>query len=32
MAFLQGFVKQGIKRLLPEVQQVELVGVQKLVG
>ncbi|MEH2457354.1 YcjF family protein [Nostoc sp.] len=32
MAFLQGFVKQGIKRLLPEVQQVELVGVQKVVG
>ncbi|MEH2292313.1 YcjF family protein [Nostoc sp.] len=32
MAFLQGFVKQGIKRLLPEVQQVELVGVEKVVG
>ncbi|MEH2408207.1 YcjF family protein [Nostoc sp.] len=26
MAFLQGFVKQGMKRLLPEVQQVEVVG------
>ncbi|WP_341526222.1 DUF697 domain-containing protein [Nostoc sp. UHCC 0302] len=25
MGFLQGFVKQGVKRLLPEVQQVELV-------
>ncbi|MEH2318176.1 YcjF family protein [Nostoc sp.] len=32
MAFLQGFVKQGIKRLLPEVQQVQLVGVEKVVG
>ncbi|MEH1962527.1 MAG: DUF697 domain-containing protein [Nostoc sp.] len=28
MAFLQGFVKQGMKRLLPEAQQVELVGVE----
>ncbi|AFZ25166.1 uncharacterized protein associated with GTPases [Cylindrospermum stagnale PCC 7417] len=26
MAFLQGFVKQGVKRLLPEAQQVEVVG------
>lgn len=32
IGFLQGFVKQGVKRLLPEVQQVELVGVQKAVG
>ncbi len=32
IGFLQGFVKQGVKRLLPEVQQVELVGVQKVVG
>ncbi|MEH1834543.1 MAG: DUF697 domain-containing protein [Nostoc sp.] len=32
MGFLQGFVKQGMKRLLPEVQQVEVVGVQKAVG
>ncbi|MBN3894221.1 MAG: DUF697 domain-containing protein [Nostoc sp. NOS(2021)] len=32
MAFLQGFVKQGVKRLLPEAQQVELVGIQKAVG
>ncbi|MEH2373414.1 YcjF family protein [Nostoc sp.] len=32
IGFLQGFVKQGVKRLLPEVQQVELVGVQKGVG
>ncbi|MDZ8106643.1 MAG: DUF697 domain-containing protein [Nostoc sp. DedQUE12a] len=29
IAFLQGFVKQGVKRLLPETQQVEVVGVQK---
>ncbi|MEH1926115.1 MAG: DUF697 domain-containing protein [Nostoc sp.] len=28
IGFLQGFVKQGVKRLLPEVQQVELVGVE----
>ena len=26
IGFLQGFVKQGVKRLLPEVQQVEVVG------
>ncbi|MEH2453364.1 YcjF family protein [Nostoc sp.] len=32
IGFLQGFVKQGMKRLLPEVQQVEVVGVQKAVG
>lgn len=32
IGFLQGFVKQGVKCLLPEVQQVELVGVQKVVG
>ncbi|MEH2371306.1 YcjF family protein [Nostoc sp.] len=32
IGFLQGFVKQGVKRLLPEVQQIEVVGVQKLMG
>ncbi|MBD2677882.1 MULTISPECIES: YcjF family protein [Nostoc] len=32
IGFLQGFVKQGVKRLLPEVQQVEVVGVQKAMG
>ncbi|MDF5709526.1 MAG: DUF697 domain-containing protein [Nostoc sp. S4] len=32
IGFLQGFVKQGVKRLLPEVQQVEVVGIQKVVG
>ncbi|MDZ8185161.1 MAG: DUF697 domain-containing protein [Nostoc sp. ChiSLP02] len=32
IAFLQGFVKQGMKRLLPEAQQIELGGVQKAVG
>ena len=32
IGFLQGFVKQGMKRLLPEAQQVELVGVEKFVG
>ncbi|QLE42192.1 DUF697 domain-containing protein [Nostoc sp. C052] len=32
IGFLQGFVKQGVKRLLPEVQQVEVVGVQKAIG
>ncbi|MEH2058717.1 MAG: DUF697 domain-containing protein [Nostoc sp.] len=32
IGFLQGFVKQGMKRLLPEVQQVEVVGVEKFVG
>ncbi|MBE8989860.1 YcjF family protein [Nostoc sp. LEGE 12450] len=32
IGFLQGFVKQSVKRLLPEVQQVEVVGIQKAVG
>ncbi|BDI17797.1 hypothetical protein ANSO36C_35990 [Nostoc cf. commune SO-36] len=32
IGFLQGFVKQGMKRLLPEAQQVEVVGVQKAMG
>ncbi|MBN3887884.1 MAG: DUF697 domain-containing protein [Nostoc sp. JL31] len=32
IGFLQGFVKQGMKRLLPEVQQVEAVSVQKAMG
>ncbi|MEH2330841.1 YcjF family protein [Nostoc sp.] len=32
IGFLQGFVKQGVKRLLPEVQQVEVVGAEKFVG
>ncbi|MEH1923430.1 YcjF family protein [Nostoc sp.] len=32
IGFLQGFVKQGVKRLLPETQQVEVVGVQKAAG
>ncbi|WP_375472345.1 YcjF family protein [uncultured Nostoc sp.] len=32
IGFLQGFVKQGVKRLLPEVQPVEVVGVQKAMG
>ncbi|MFS0515339.1 YcjF family protein [Nostoc sp. UIC 10607] len=32
IGFLQGFVKQGMKRLLPEVQQVEVVGVEKFMG
>ncbi|MBD2524433.1 YcjF family protein [Nostoc sp. FACHB-133] len=32
IGFLQGFVKQSVKRLLPEVQQVEVVGIQKVVG
>ncbi|MHC5938457.1 YcjF family protein [Nostoc sp.] len=32
IGFLQGFVKQSMKRLLPEVQQVELLAVQKVVG
>jgi uncharacterized protein len=31
ISFLQGFVKQGMKRLLPEAQQVEVVGIQKAV-
>lgn len=32
IGFLQGFVKQGMKRLLPEVQQVEVVSTQKAMG
>ncbi|MEH2416885.1 YcjF family protein [Nostoc sp.] len=32
IGFLQGFVKQGMKRLLPEAQQIEVVGVEKFVG
>ncbi|MEH2403730.1 YcjF family protein [Nostoc sp.] len=32
IGFLQGFVKQGMKRLLPEVQPIEVVSVQKAVG
>ncbi|MFN6530871.1 YcjF family protein [Nostoc sp. ChiSLP03a] len=32
IGFLQGFVKQGMKRLLPEVQPVEVVNVQKTMG
>ncbi|MBW4562632.1 MAG: DUF697 domain-containing protein [Mojavia pulchra JT2-VF2] len=32
MAFLQGFVKQGVKQLLPEAQQGELIAVEKAVG
>ncbi|AVH63148.1 YcjF family protein [Nostoc sp. 'Peltigera membranacea cyanobiont' N6] len=32
IGFLQAFVKQGVKRLLPEVQQGEVVGIQKAVG
>ncbi|MEH2040376.1 YcjF family protein [Nostoc sp.] len=32
IGFLQGFVKQGMKRLLPEVQQVDVVSVQKAMG
>ncbi|MEH2393406.1 MAG: DUF697 domain-containing protein [Nostoc sp.] len=32
IGFLQGFVKQGMKRLLPEVQPIEVVGIQKAVG
>ncbi|MEH2028010.1 YcjF family protein [Nostoc sp.] len=32
IGFLQGFVKQGVKRLLPEVQPVEVVSVQKAMG
>ena len=32
IGFLQGFVKQGVKRLLPEAQQVEVVSLQKAVG
>ncbi|OYD95557.1 hypothetical protein CDG76_11455 [Nostoc sp. 'Peltigera membranacea cyanobiont' 210A] len=32
IGFLQGFVKQGMKRLLPEVQPIEVVSVQKAIG
>ncbi|MBG1258655.1 YcjF family protein [Nostoc commune] len=32
IGYLQGFVKQGMKRLLPEVQPIEVVGVEKFVG
>jgi GTPase SAR1 family protein len=32
MAFLQGFVKRGVQRLLPEAQQGELIGAEKAVG
>ncbi|WP_026734353.1 YcjF family protein [Fischerella sp. PCC 9605] len=32
VSFLQGFVKQGVKRLLPEVSEGELVGAQKALG
>ncbi|MGF2036258.1 MAG: YcjF family protein [Nostoc sp. CmiVER01] len=32
IGFLQGFVKQSMKHLLPEAQQVEVVGIQKGVG
>jgi hypothetical protein len=32
VTFLQGFVNQGVKRLLPEVSEGELVGAQKAVG
>ncbi|MBG1268819.1 YcjF family protein [Nostoc sp. WHI] len=32
IGFLQGFVKQGVKLLMPEVQQVELVGIPKAVS
>ena len=32
VVFLQGFVKQGVKRLLPEVAEGELVGAEKAVG
>lgn len=32
IGFLQGFVKQGMKRLLPEVQPIEVVSVQKAMG
>ncbi|WP_392533145.1 YcjF family protein [Nostoc sp. C117] len=32
IGFLQGFVKQGVKRLLPDVQQLEVVGVENAVG
>lgn len=32
IGFLQGFVKQGVKRLLPESPEAELMGVQKAMG
>ncbi|WP_445628835.1 YcjF family protein [Nostoc sp. DSM 114167] len=32
IGFLQGFVKQGVKRLLPEVQPIEVISVQKAMG
>ncbi len=32
IGFLQTFVKQGLKRLMPETPEGELVGVQKAVG
>ncbi|AUB40624.1 Protein of unknown function DUF697 [Nostoc flagelliforme CCNUN1] len=32
IGYLQGFVKQSMKRLLPEVQQVEVVSTQKAMG
>ncbi|OCQ99002.1 hypothetical protein BCD64_23470 [Nostoc sp. MBR 210] len=32
MAFLQGFVNQGVKRLLPQTQQVVLTGVEQVIG
>ncbi|BBD66832.1 hypothetical protein NIES4072_58910 [Nostoc commune NIES-4072] len=32
IGFLQGFVKQSMKRLLPEAQHVEVIGIQKAVG
>ncbi|MBF2007017.1 MAG: DUF697 domain-containing protein [Chlorogloeopsis fritschii C42_A2020_084] len=32
VSFLQGFVKQGVKRLLPEVTEDELIGAEKAVG
>ncbi|TFI54156.1 DUF697 domain-containing protein [Mastigocladus laminosus UU774] len=32
VGFLQGFVKQGVKRLLPEVAEGELIGAEKAVG
>jgi GTPase SAR1 family protein len=32
IGFLQGFVKQSVKRFLPEVQQIEVAGLEKAVG
>ncbi|MDM9379268.1 DUF697 domain-containing protein [Chlorogloeopsis sp. ULAP01] len=32
ISFLQGFVKQGVKRLLPEVAEGEMIGAEKAVG